>query len=68
MYIDRSKAIPVTGRGGPQGCGMLRITQCLDNPLTEGVEVVSLTLRPRFNSLKGYRYSFLLDTESVPGP
>jgi hypothetical protein len=32
----KSKAIPVTGRGGLQGCKMLRIPHCLDNRLTDG--------------------------------
>jgi hypothetical protein len=36
----KSKAISVTGRGGPQGCKMLRIPQCLDNRLTDGGKVV----------------------------
>jgi hypothetical protein len=35
-------AIPVPGRGGPQGCEMLRIPHFLDNWLTDGGEVVSL--------------------------
>jgi hypothetical protein len=38
-----SKAVPVTGRVGLLGCEMLRIPHCLDNGLTRGVEVVSLT-------------------------
>jgi hypothetical protein len=35
------KIIPVTGRGGPQGCETLRLTHFLDNWLTDGSEVVS---------------------------
>jgi hypothetical protein len=42
----KCKAIPVTGRGGPIGCEMLRIPHCLDNRLTDGGKVVSLTRRP----------------------
>jgi hypothetical protein len=45
VYI--SKAILVTGRGGLQGCEMLRIPQCLDNRHTVGSKAVSLTHRPR---------------------
>jgi hypothetical protein len=32
----KSKAIPVTGRGGPQGCETSRIPHFLDNRLTDG--------------------------------
>jgi hypothetical protein len=35
----KSKAIPVTGRGGLEGCKMLRIPHCLDNRLTDGIKV-----------------------------
>jgi hypothetical protein len=38
----RSEAIPVAGRGGLQGCEMLRIPHCLDNQLTDGGEVGKL--------------------------
>jgi hypothetical protein len=31
VRVKSSKAIPVTGRGGLQGCEMLRIPHCLDN-------------------------------------
>jgi hypothetical protein len=37
----KSKAIRVTGRGGLQGCEMLRIKHFLDNRLTDGGKVVS---------------------------
>jgi hypothetical protein len=40
------KAIPVTVRGGPQGCETLRLPHFLDNRLRNGSEVVSLTRRP----------------------
>jgi hypothetical protein len=49
-----SKAIPVTGRGGLQGCEMSRIPHCLDNQLTDGSKVVSPTHRPRFIPQKHY--------------
>jgi hypothetical protein len=44
----RGKAIPVTGRGGPQGCEMSRLTNFLDNRLTDSGEAVSLMHRPPF--------------------
>jgi hypothetical protein len=34
---SQSKAIPVTGCGGQEGCEMLRIPHCLDNWLTHGL-------------------------------
>jgi hypothetical protein len=37
------KAILATGRGGPYGCDMSRLPHFLDNRLTDGDEVVSLT-------------------------
>jgi hypothetical protein len=40
------KAIPVTGRGGPYGCETSRLPHFLDNRLTDGGEVVSLTRLP----------------------
>jgi hypothetical protein len=43
-----SKVIPVTGRGGLQGCEMLRISHILDNRIKNGGEIVSLMRRPRF--------------------
>jgi hypothetical protein len=39
-------AIPVTGSGGPQGCETSRLPYFLDNRLTDGGEVVSLTRWP----------------------
>jgi hypothetical protein len=66
--IKISKAIPVTGSGGPQGCETLRFPQYLDNRLTDGGKVVSLTRRPLFTPQEGSWYSFLLEAESIPGP
>jgi hypothetical protein len=40
----------------------------LDNRLTDGVKVVSLTRRPPFTSQEDSLYSFLLEAESTPGP
>jgi hypothetical protein len=44
----KGKAIPVTGRGGPYGCETWRLPHFLDNRLTDGGRVVSLTHRPPF--------------------
>jgi hypothetical protein len=38
---ENSKAIPVTGRGGPEVCEMSRLPHCLDNRLIDGGEFVS---------------------------
>jgi hypothetical protein len=52
-----SEAIPVTGRGGLQGCEMLRIPQCLDNRFTHGGKAVSLTSWPRSIPYKHYFFT-----------
>jgi hypothetical protein len=39
----KSKAIPVTGRGAPLGYETSRLPHFLDNRITDGGEVVSLT-------------------------
>jgi hypothetical protein len=44
-YYKKGKAIPVTGRGGPQGRETSRLPHFLDNRLTDGGEVASLTRR-----------------------
>jgi hypothetical protein len=48
----KGKAISVTGREGPLGCETSRLPQFLDNRLTEGGKVVSLTCRPPFTPRK----------------
>jgi hypothetical protein len=58
----KGRAIPVTGRGGPYGCETSTFPYFLDNRLTDGGEVVSLT--PQDDSW----YSFLLEAESTPRP
>jgi hypothetical protein len=50
----KSKAIPVPGRGGLQGCDMLRIPYCPDNLHKGGGKVVSPTHRPHFTPQKHY--------------
>jgi hypothetical protein len=75
IYISKkvSKAISVTGLGGPQGCERLRLPHYLDKRLIDGGKVVSPTRRPHFNPrflfvFKDSWYSFLLEAETTPGP
>jgi hypothetical protein len=48
----KGKAIPVRGRGGPHDCETSRLAHLLENRLTDGGEVVSLTRRPPFTPRK----------------
>jgi hypothetical protein len=41
----KSKTLLVKGRGGPEGCETSRLPHFLDNRLTDGGEVISLTRR-----------------------
>jgi hypothetical protein len=56
MHYFECKAIPVTARGGLQGCEMLRIPHCPDDLLTDGGKVVSITHPPHFTPQKHYFY------------
>jgi hypothetical protein len=56
------------GRGGPQGCQTSRLPHSLDNRLTGGGEVMSLTRRPPFAPQEDMWYSFLLEAESTARP
>jgi hypothetical protein len=47
-------AIPVAGRGGLQGCEMLRILNFIDNRLTDSGKDVNLTHRPRSTPQKHF--------------
>jgi hypothetical protein len=49
---EKGKALPATGRGGPLSCGTSRLPHFLDNRLTDGGEVVSLTRWPPFTTSK----------------
>jgi hypothetical protein len=68
LSLALCKDIPVTGRRGPLGCETSRLPHFLDNRLTDGGEVVSLMCRPPFTPQDDSWYSFLLKTESTPGP
>jgi hypothetical protein len=52
MQLKKDKAIPVTGCEGQEGCEMTRLPHFLDNWLTNGSEVVSLTRWPPFTPRK----------------
>jgi hypothetical protein len=56
--IKKGKAVPVTGCGSPKGCKTWRLPHSVDNRSTDGGEVVSLGLRPRFNTRKIPRTHF----------
>jgi hypothetical protein len=62
----KNKAIPVTGRGGPQNCETTKLPHSLDNRLTDGGELLSLTLAALY-PLEHSWYSILLEAESTPG-
>jgi hypothetical protein len=67
-WLKKSKAIPVTGPGGLEGCETSRLPHFLDNRLTDGGEVYSSTCRPPFTPQKDSWYSFLLEAVSTSGP
>jgi hypothetical protein len=52
ILLLKGKAIPVTGREGLWGCETSRLPHFLDNRLTDGDKVVSLTRRPPFTPRK----------------
>jgi hypothetical protein len=56
LLAVKHKPLPVTGRGDPWGCEMLRIPKCLENRLTDGGGVVSPTHWPHSSPQK-YNFS-----------
>jgi hypothetical protein len=66
--LSKNKAIPVTGREGLEGCQKWRLPHLLDNRLSDGGKVVSLTRLQPFTPQESSWYSFLLEAESTPGP
>jgi hypothetical protein len=67
LRIKRT-VIYITGREGPYGCERLKLPYLIDNRLTDGGKVGSLTRRPRFTPQEDPWYSFLLEAESISGP
>jgi hypothetical protein len=57
----KGKAVPVTGRGSPYGCETSWLPHFLDSRLRDGVGRT-------FTLQEDSWYSFLLETESTPGP
>jgi hypothetical protein len=54
---------------GSQGSEMWRLPHCPDNRLTDGGQAVGLSRGPAaLCPQEDYRYSFLLEAESIPGP
>jgi hypothetical protein len=68
VKVIKGKAIHVTGRGIAYGCETSRLPHFLENRLTDGGEVDRLTRRSPFTPQEDSWYSFLLQTESTPGP
>jgi hypothetical protein len=62
--FNEVKAIPVTCREGRR---VVR-RRGSDIRLTDGGKFVSLIRRPPFTTKEDSRYSFLLETQSSPGP
>jgi hypothetical protein len=48
--VKKGKAIPVTGREGPQDCETSRLLHFVDKWLIDGGEIVSLMRRPPFTT------------------
>jgi hypothetical protein len=67
LQIKKDKAVPVTGRGGPQVCETSRIPNFLDSRLTDSVELSALHAGIPLLQ-KDCWYSFLLEAESSSGP
>jgi hypothetical protein len=61
------KSYPIPRRG-TYGCETSRLPYFLENRLTDGGEVVSLTRLPPFTPQKDSWYLFVLEAESTPGP
>jgi hypothetical protein len=65
----KGKAIPVSGRGGPESLGTSRLAYLLGIGGRDSGEVDSLTCRPpALCPQEDSWFSFLLEIESIPGP
>jgi hypothetical protein len=67
LKVKRVKLSLLAGSGSPQGSETSRLPHFLENRLTNGGKVVSLTRRPPFTPREDTWYSFLLEAESTPG-
>ena len=63
----KGKAVPLQAWSGPQGSRKLRFPDFMTTAQDCG-KVVSLTQPSAFTPRKYTWYSFLLETESTPGP
>jgi hypothetical protein len=66
--VKKAKAILVPERERPYGCETSRLPHFLDNRLTDGGEVVSLTRRPPFTLRKIPGTHFCWRLSRPPGP
>ena len=65
-YIE-GKAVPLQAWSGPEGSRKLRFPDYMTTA-QDGGKVVSPMHRPPLPPRKYFRYSFLLEAESTPGP
>jgi hypothetical protein len=68
LQMWKGEAIPVTGLGGPGGYETLRLPHFLDNRLTDGGKVVSLTHRPPFTPPPPGRFLVLISVRAWVEP
>jgi hypothetical protein len=68
-FLYKGKTIPVTSCEGPQGYETSRLSHFLDNRLTDGGEVVSLTRRPPFplRKITGTHFCYTLSRQRLEG-
>ena len=67
VKIEKGKAIPLQAWTGPEGSRRLRLPHFMTTAQDSG-KIVSRTHWPTFPTRKCSWYSFLLETESTPGP
>jgi len=67
VSLKKGKGVPLQAWTGPEGSRKLRLPDFMTTA-QDGGKVVSLTHRPLFTPRKYFRYSYLLEGESNPGP
>jgi len=67
INADKGIAVLLQAWSGPEGSRELRFPDYMTTA-QDGGKVVSLTYRPPLTPRKYSWYSFLLETESTPGP